>query len=105
MELPKLYRQVYIAVWFEQPRMAFGEYDPAISIEYFKARTALNESREVVWVLIDELPDERDFKCMIVPDFNDWHYKNPKPYKPNLTRGATPTIKEINNDFDWDGLF
>jgi hypothetical protein len=91
---PKLYRQVYIAVWFENARIVCGHYDPSVSIEYFKARQALDENKQRVWVLIDELPSEKEANCMIEPDFDNWHYKNPKPYIPNLTRTPQPTIKE-----------
>ena len=101
MKQPKLYRAVYIAVWFESPRLVCGEYEPAISIEYYKARQALNESGERVWVLIDRLPSERDAGCIIEPNFDEWHYQNPKPFIPNLTRTIKPTIKEKKEAEEW----
>ena len=101
MNQPKLYRAVYIAIWFEYARMVYGDYEPVISVEYFKARQALNERGERVWVLIDQLPSERDAGCIIEPDFDEWHYQNPKPYCPNLTRTRKPTIKEKKEAEEW----
>ena len=105
MKQPKLYRAVYIAVWFERPMMIYGDYEPSISIEYYKARQALNEKGERVWVLIDRLPSERDAGCIIEPNFDEWHHKNPKPFMPNLTRTIKPTIKEKNEAKIWSEMF
>jgi len=93
-KLPKLYRSVYIPVWFECPRLVCGEYDPSISIEYYRARVCLSADGEKIWRFIDNPPTEEECKCMVDYDFNDWKESHPDRYIPNLTRQAYPSLRE-----------
>lgn len=93
-QLPKLYRTVYVPVYFEQPRVVWGEYDPWMNVYYHKARMALNENGEREWYFVEKPPTEQEIKCYIECEFDEWYDKHPEPIKEVWRSKQMPPIKE-----------